>query len=108
LFITLPLFFKKQVNNINHRLFSISIHQQAKPKHMEKLLQELDSIVDLSHSETEQIIHAFKQFVDRNFSADPKALDYVFKTRGKFVLNQQEDEDNLHAHYGEFIYSYAS
>jgi hypothetical protein len=75
---------------------------------MEKLLQDLDAIVDLSQSETEQIIQAFKQFVDRNFHADSKALDHVFKTPGKLVLNQQEDEDNLHAHYGEFIYSYAS
>ena len=73
---------------------------------MEKLLLDLDAIIDLSQTETEQIIQAFKQFVDRNFHAD--ALDYVFKTTGNIVLNQQEDEDNLHAHYGEFIYSYAS
>lgn len=75
---------------------------------MEKLLQDLDAIIDLSHSETEQIIQAFKQFVDRNFHADAKALEHIFKVPGKVVLNQQEDEDNLHAHYGEFIYSYAS
>lgn len=75
---------------------------------MEKLLQDLESIIDLSHSETEQIINVFKQFVDRNFNADPKALNHVFNMHGKVVLNQQEDEDNLHAHYGEFIYSYAS
>jgi len=75
---------------------------------MEKLLLDLDAIIDLSQTETEQIIQAFKQFVDRNFHADANALDQVFKTSGKVVLNQQEDEDNLHAHYGEFIYSYAS
>ncbi|MBX9783171.1 MAG: hypothetical protein K2X48_07750 [Chitinophagaceae bacterium] len=76
---------------------------------MEKFLQELDSIIDLSNKETEKIAEAFKQFIDRNFHVDAAALNKVFSPeQPPVVFNQQEDEDNLHAHYGEFIYSQAS
>lgn len=75
---------------------------------MEKLLQELDSIVDLSNRETEQIIEAFKNFIDRNFHVDHTVLNKVFSFPQSVLLNQQEDEDNLHAHFGEFLYSQAS
>ena len=64
---------------------------------MEKLLQDIEAVVDLSKHETELLIEAFKQFIDRNFQVDPLFLEQVFTLRGGVVLNQQEDEDNLHA-----------
>lgn len=74
---------------------------------MEKLLQDLDAIVDLSQSETKQIVTVFKNFVESNFHVDTAALNRVFEMQESVVLNQQEDEDNLHAQYGSFMYSYA-
>ena len=64
---------------------------------MEKLLQDIEAVVDLSNHETESLIEAFKQFIDRNFQVDPLVLEQVFTLRPGVVLNQQEDEDNLHA-----------
>lgn len=75
---------------------------------MESLLKDLDAVIDLSRSETEQIVSAFKHFVDRNFHVDQQALDTIFKIPSGLVLNQQEDEDDMHAHYGEMIYNYAA
>jgi hypothetical protein len=64
---------------------------------MEKLLQDIEAVVDLSNYETEKLIETFKQFIDRNFQVDPLVLQQVFTYRPGVVLNQQEDEDNLHA-----------
>ena len=66
---------------------------------MQKLLQDIDAIVDLSAIETQQLLDAFKQFIDRNFHADPEVLQQVFTIPPHLLLNQQEDEDDVHAHF---------
>jgi hypothetical protein len=64
---------------------------------MQKLLQDIDNIVDLSRPETETLIEAFKSFLDRNFVVDPQVLNQTFRIPVSFFLNQQEDEDNFHS-----------
>lgn len=66
---------------------------------------DLESIVDLSNDETERILHAFKQFISRRFYVDKATLEKAFQTEAAFVLNQQEDEDDVHAHLGELCFS---
>jgi hypothetical protein len=72
---------------------------------MEKLLQELDAIVDLSEAEAVQIIEVFKEFIHRRFHIETDELDRVFNRETFVVMNRQEDEDDVHAHLGELMYA---
>lgn len=71
------------------------------------LLKDLDAIIDLSRSETIQIIQAFKRHIEHHFQVDKDVLNKVFEIPAGMVLNQQEDEDDMHTLLGEQIYSYA-
>ena len=70
---------------------------------MNKLLLEIESIVDLSNDETERIIQAFKQFIHRKFVINSGAMEDAFRCDERFLLNQQEDEDNIHSCLGKGI-----
>ncbi|MBS4066041.1 MAG: hypothetical protein KGZ74_15885 [Chitinophagaceae bacterium] len=72
---------------------------------MEKLLQDLDAIVDLSEDEAVQMIEVFKEFIHRRFHIETDELDRVFNTETFVVMNRQEDEDDVHAHLGELMYA---
>ena len=72
---------------------------------MEKLLQDLDAIVDLSEDEAVQMIEVFKEFIHRRFHIETEELDRVFNTETFVVMNRQEDEDDVHAHLGELMYA---
>lgn len=71
---------------------------------MQQLLRDIEQIVDLSPSETREIIDVFKQFVDRHFDIDPVALQQTFSYSAGHLLNQQEDEDNAHAKLNDLQY----
>lgn len=71
---------------------------------MQQLLLEIEQVVDLSTSETKQIIEAFKKFVDSHFDVDPVVLQQTFSYSAGHLLNQQEDEDNSHAELEELLY----
>lgn len=70
---------------------------------MERLLQEIESIVDLSNMETEQILSAFKGFIKRRFYVNKDALEHAFESEVSFAFNQQEDEDDTHAKLGKLL-----
>jgi hypothetical protein len=72
---------------------------------MEKLLQDLDAIVDISEVEAGQIIEVLKDFIQRRFHVEPEELDRAFNFDATVDLNRQEDEDDVHAHLGELMYA---
>jgi hypothetical protein len=72
---------------------------------MDKLLQELDAIVDLSEKEATQILQVLKEFIQRRFHVGADELNRVFDVHAAPVMNWQEDEDDVHAHLGELMYA---
>jgi hypothetical protein len=72
---------------------------------MDKLLQELDAIVDLSEREATQIVQVLKEFIQKRFHISADELNRVFDFDSSPVMNRQEDEDDVHAHLGELMYS---
>lgn len=70
---------------------------------MQQLLREIEQVVDLSASETKDLIDVFKHFVDRHFDIDPALLQQTFSYSAGHLLNQQEDEDNSHAELEELL-----
>ncbi len=71
---------------------------------MQQLLREIEQVVDLSASETKDLIEVFKRFTDRHFDIDPVVLQQTFSYSAAHLLNQQEDEDNSHAELEELLY----
>lgn len=71
---------------------------------MQQLLRDIEQVVDLSASETKDLIEVFKHFVDRHFDIDPLALQQTFSYSAGHLLNQQEDEDNSHAQLEELLH----
>lgn len=71
---------------------------------MQQLLRDIEQVVDLSASETKDLIEVFKWFTDRHFDIDPVALQQTFSYSPGLLLNQQEDEDNSHAKLEELLY----
>lgn len=71
---------------------------------MQQLLRDIEQVVDLSASETKDLIDVFKHFVDRHFDIDPLALQQTFSYSAGHLLNQQEDEDNSHAQLEELLH----
>lgn len=70
---------------------------------MQQLLKDIDEILDISTSESEQLINVFKEFLDRNFNVDPLVMRSVFRFPANHFLNQQEDEDNYHTRLTEEV-----
>ncbi|TWI81216.1 hypothetical protein IQ13_2232 [Lacibacter cauensis] len=70
---------------------------------MQQLLRDIEQVVDLSTSETKELIEAFKRFTDRHFDIDPVVLQQTFSYSAAHLLNQQEDEDNSHAELEELL-----
>jgi len=64
---------------------------------MQTLLRDIEQVVDLSASETKDLIQVFKDFADRHFDIDPVVLQETFSFSPYRMLNQQEDEDNTHS-----------
>jgi hypothetical protein len=64
---------------------------------MQQLLLDMEAIADLSLSETNGLMEAFKSFVHRNIPMHPNRLEEIFNFPATHYLSQQEDEDNLHA-----------
>ncbi|HLP38569.1 hypothetical protein [Lacibacter sp.] len=71
---------------------------------MQTLLHDIEQVVDLSPSETKDLIQAFKLFTDRHFDIDPVVLQQTFSFSSSRMLNQQEDEDNTHSQLEELLY----
>lgn len=71
---------------------------------MQQLLRDIEQVVDLSASETKDLIEVFKRFTDRHFDIDPLVLQQTFSHSAAHLLNQQEDEDNSHAELEELLY----
>jgi hypothetical protein len=72
---------------------------------MQQLLTDLEHVIDLSPAETRLILQSFKQFLDRHLDISPELMNSMFTHPVYHLLNQQEDEDNLHATLTEsYIY----
>ena len=70
---------------------------------MQQLLKEMNEVIDLTASETDQLIYVFRDFLERNFAIEPDVLDAVLKSPANHLLNQQEDEDNAHTQLTELF-----
>lgn len=64
---------------------------------MQQLLKDIEQVVDFSPTESEQLIKAFKDFLDRKFHVEPEMMKTIFSVPANQFLNQQEDEDNHHS-----------
>lgn len=71
---------------------------------MQQLMRDIEEVVDLSASETKELIEVFKRFVERHFDIDPVVLHQTFTYPANRFLNQQEDEDNYHAEMDDLVY----
>jgi hypothetical protein len=64
---------------------------------MQQLLKDIEQVVDFSPTESEQLINAFKDFLNRKFHVDQHMMKNIFTIPANHFLNQQEDEDNYHS-----------
>lgn len=71
---------------------------------MHQLIKEMNEIIDLSASETEQLLSVFRDFLERNLEIEPNVLAAILKSPANQLLNQQEDEDNAHTQLTELFY----
>ena len=71
---------------------------------MQQLMRDIEQVVDLSASETKELIEVFKLFVERHFDIDPVVLQQTFTYPANHLLNQQEDEDNYHAEMDDLVH----
>jgi hypothetical protein len=71
---------------------------------MQQLLKEMNEVIDLSASETDQLIDIFRDFLERNLETEPNVLAAILKSPANQLLNQQEDEDDAHTQLTELFY----
>lgn len=64
---------------------------------MLQLMEDIDGIIELSAHEREMLMHLIKDFVVQNFHPSHEELHKVFDFPTCSLLNQQEDEDNVHS-----------